>query len=361
MNAGGSSTATLLTRVDEVLAGWKNVTAPVKKKTTDVLPPHMPPPKDVSTQCHPNNRKDFQARVATFTTMHWFAKPVELNLLTCARFGWINSGPDELTCKCCDQTLDCRIDPRLGSEGAQKVAEGLNAYLTSYHLDTCPWKHNPSPKSFTQVHFWTQEAALEAVLGSISNSYAKWASPSSSVALDTTFLDKLCEQWQVSKDDLKQISRQVAQKAVIDTSIDVVETKVDISALVSLAICGWQIIDGELGTFGCSSCNRVLRVISNNAQEPFQDEESTEPSTKRQKPSGQELCPLQEHRFCPWQRTTDDEMEYPGWVQCAKAIKHGILASLVPEDTQPSHSSPTAASYEPSSALAKVQALLDFS
>ncbi|RHY29928.1 hypothetical protein DYB32_005994 [Aphanomyces invadans] len=86
------------------------------KSSHESIPHAVQAPKDVFTQCHPNNRADFQARVDTYSSLYWFAKPAELNLLTCARFGWINTGPDELACKCCHQTVLCRIDSRLGPE-----------------------------------------------------------------------------------------------------------------------------------------------------------------------------------------------------------------------------------------------------
>ncbi|RQM20058.1 hypothetical protein B5M09_011566 [Aphanomyces astaci] len=213
------------------MARWKKATAPLTAKTSHEFIPHaVQAPKDVFTQCHPNNRADFQARVATFSSINWFAKPTELNLLTCARFGWINSGPDELACKCCGQTLSCRIDSRLGPEGAKKVAEGLRGYLTSHHLDTCPWKHNPSPTSFAQVSFWTHDSALIEVHAAIQQTIATWPHLflPSSLVLDDSFRDDLQRQLGVSCDQelestLMALTRQAidATAATSDHSINV--------------------------------------------------------------------------------------------------------------------------------------------
>ncbi|RHY06274.1 hypothetical protein DYB25_006439 [Aphanomyces astaci] len=212
------------------MARWKKATAPLTAKTSHEFIPHaVQAPKDVFTQCHPNNRADFQARVATFSSINWFAKPAELNLLTCARFGWINSGPDELACKCCGQTLSCRIDSRLGPEGAKKVAEGLRGYLTSHHLDTCPWKHNPSPTSFAQVSFWTHDSALVEVHAAIQQTIAAWPHLFlSSLVLDDSFRDDLQRQLGVSCDQelestLMALTRQAidATAATSDHSINV--------------------------------------------------------------------------------------------------------------------------------------------
>ncbi|KAF0693583.1 Aste57867_15448 [Aphanomyces stellatus] len=381
MSAAAASNSTLLARVDQVLAGWNKATAPVKTKSNEAAP-HVEP-KPVSNQCHPNNRKDFQARVATFSTLHWFAKPVELNLLACARYGWINTGPDELSCKCCDQTLNCRIDSRLGPEGAKKVAEGLHVYLTDHHLDTCPWKYNPSPITFTQIRFWTQDAAVEFVLAAIKDISNRWIA--SSPPLDASFLAQLQGRLGVSPGDFdthmdKLVRRALGSDEAAATAPGDAARR---AAIVGLAISGWQVVDGDRDgvTFGCPYCNRTLDTkdfLPHDASSVL-EKDVDEPAPKRAKVTPRCLCPLQEHRwFCPWQRghesgaaaadNDDNDVVLAGWVQCAEATKSLLLVSTT-ASTFPSVATTTGAAtegeeqapVEPAAALASVKALLDFS
>ena len=109
----------LAERVKDVLATWKKDTAPIKSSQDSYLCRKSQLSSSSSAiipKCRPNNWKDFQHRMGTFATIHWFAKPVELDSLVCARYGWINTGPDELICECCEQCLPCVIDARLSLE-----------------------------------------------------------------------------------------------------------------------------------------------------------------------------------------------------------------------------------------------------
>ena len=53
---------------------------------------------DERYHCRPWDHAHFLARVRSFCTSWWFAKPREISALECARHGWSNSGPDELQC-----------------------------------------------------------------------------------------------------------------------------------------------------------------------------------------------------------------------------------------------------------------------
>lgn len=45
------------------------------------------------------DRESFLARVQTFRTATWFAKPASISPVECARHGWRNVGPDTLHCE----------------------------------------------------------------------------------------------------------------------------------------------------------------------------------------------------------------------------------------------------------------------
>lgn len=56
-------------------------------------------------RCRPWSRSDLHERARTFKTSTWFAKPPQISPLQCARFGWINTGHDRLTCTWCSTGL----------------------------------------------------------------------------------------------------------------------------------------------------------------------------------------------------------------------------------------------------------------
>ncbi|ETW07647.1 hypothetical protein, variant [Aphanomyces invadans] len=302
----------LVSRVDKVMERWKKATAPMKAKSSHESIPHaVQAPKDVFTQCHPNNRADFQARVDTYSSLYWFAKPAELNLLTCARFGWINTGPDELACKCCHQTVLCRIDSRLGPEGARKVAEGLRGYLTTHHLDTCPWKHNPSPKSFAQVNFWTPESALAEVHATIQLGITAWQLHRLSlpIQLDDSFQADLQHHLAVpTLRDVDEVLTALVRQVDPDSRVE----DADAVVVACLVLCGWKPAITTLGKTSsggavplrCAQCNRTWAFPVQDAADESRaahahDVDGTPfPKRVKRSPSVAKLHPLHEHRWC---------------------------------------------------------------
>ncbi|OQR86123.1 hypothetical protein ACHHYP_10918 [Achlya hypogyna] len=320
--------------VDEVLALWKKATTPAKTTRG-----HGHGIAAETARCRPNNWPDFQCRVATFSTLHWFAKPRELDLLVCAQHGWVNAGPDELSCECCGAHLNCRIDERLSAEGAQKVAEGLHERLTSYHLSTCPWQANPSPASFCHLHFWSTDDARDTVLKAIDRMCNELAATTYvfAIEVDPSFLRQLAETVQVPIADLQPLCNAVISKAIGAE----LERPLDATTLVALAATGWHASVADTGlVVRCEFCNRsVLPVTPATAE--------SEPTTKRLKTAS--FHPLEAHRwFCPWQRQSE---EPPGWKQCADALR---------DPSVPLTQTPSVPRTKPTDVLATVHAILDF-
>ncbi|OQS04627.1 hypothetical protein THRCLA_20833 [Thraustotheca clavata] len=291
--------------VDKVLAVWKRATAPSKKSVRAQLD------EDNTAKCRPNNWDDFLSRVRTFTSLNWFAKPLELDLLVCAQHGWINTGPDELHCQCCHEKLHCFIDSRLSQEGAHKVVNALRERLTSYHLNTCPWRENPSPASFCHLRFWTIEEGSEAVLRSIELTCIEAVDVDEShlVELDQTFLEELFNNIGIVKEEQTKFCDTVVNKAIeASTKPNIAST-----TLVAMAVSGWKLKQHPDVSMilQCDYCNRSV-VALQKSQEP--EQEST---SKRMKPNS--FHPLEQHRwFCPWQRQVEEQ---PGWKLCAHALK----------------------------------------
>ncbi|KDO33744.1 hypothetical protein SPRG_22102 [Saprolegnia parasitica CBS 223.65] len=329
--------------VDQVLALWKKATAPAKGSRAGA--PSLPLRSDEPgvAKCRPNNWADFQHRVASFSTLHWFAKPLALDLLVCAQHGWVNVGPDTLQCECCHARLDCRIDERLSPEGAHKVALGLHERLTSFHLSTCPWRGNPSPASFCHLHFWSVDEALESVRKAIAAMCTELRAVSSlgHVDVDATFLDLLRARTSVSAADWPAYCNDVVS-GVLDNASDA--PSLDATILVGLAASGWTLRSHEASLLAhCTFCNRSAVLCTTLTD----DDTSTAPAPKRHKASV--FHPLEAHRwYCPWQRQL---REVPGWMQCADALRNPAIPKAL---TSP----PTLT--QPVDVLAAVHAILDF-
>ena len=69
--------------------------------------------------CRPYNEDDFAARVETYRVTTWFNKPKALSAVQCARYGWINTKEDLLTCITCRAVLNCHLDGSLESASSQ--------------------------------------------------------------------------------------------------------------------------------------------------------------------------------------------------------------------------------------------------
>lgn len=100
-----------------------------------------------SPRYRPWEQKDLLSRLQTFKPRSWFGKPAQISAVTCARHGWINSGPDNLECEVsvssswggcysalgltaldamqfCGECLDLPIRPKWSLHDVQKVSHG---------------------------------------------------------------------------------------------------------------------------------------------------------------------------------------------------------------------------------------------
>jgi C3HC zinc finger-like len=99
----------------------------------------------------PWNKSDFLDRVQTFSTSSWFAKPLCISPLQCARFGWVNVDFDMIECPACHVTQCFTISPVLEGEHLEKAAQEYAAQLPSSHKPTCPWNGSACPISLCQI------------------------------------------------------------------------------------------------------------------------------------------------------------------------------------------------------------------
>ncbi|DBA96619.1 TPA: hypothetical protein ACH3X1_015480 [Trebouxia sp. C0004] len=88
----------------------------------------------------PWEQKDLLNRLKTFRPRSWFGRPLQVNATSCARHGWINSGPDTLKCEFCGECMDLPIRPKWSAQQIQKAADEYAGRLVSGHATSCPWR-----------------------------------------------------------------------------------------------------------------------------------------------------------------------------------------------------------------------------
>eukprot|EP01038_Epipyxis_sp_PR26KG_P005752 gene5752-7941_t len=100
-----------------------------------------PNPTQKHAHARPWSYDHYLSRVSTFhRTAEWFAKPACISPIECARYGWTNSGVDQLKCLACNNVVTHNKDDISG--------EKLKLELNSAHDENCGWKNNCSPERF---------------------------------------------------------------------------------------------------------------------------------------------------------------------------------------------------------------------
>ena len=150
MNYMGTSVSKALVLLDaaatECTASLRLDTSPTKITTDIPLPFKLG--ETNQSKCKPWDYGMFTKRASTFAVPTWFAKPAEVGPLQCARFGWINIGPDHLECISCGKQIIDKVSDDLDYAGKKEASLTLLERLPGEHKGDCPWKNNPSPLSF---------------------------------------------------------------------------------------------------------------------------------------------------------------------------------------------------------------------
>ena len=93
--------------------------------------------------------EQYQARLASFSSARWFAKPPFAHASTCALHGWRVVDVDRLECSVCHQHLAYSYPSELlSAEIEQRCAAEFTAQLKESHIDLCPWRSSSCPESF---------------------------------------------------------------------------------------------------------------------------------------------------------------------------------------------------------------------
>jgi len=101
-------------------------------------------------------RKSYRERLDTFANpTTYFAKPVDISPLVCARFGWSNTAPNVLTCsnndnnnnhtntngeKCCNAVLYVKFHPNLSPHSRSTLTQTYRRLLAESHSKSCPFR-----------------------------------------------------------------------------------------------------------------------------------------------------------------------------------------------------------------------------
>ncbi len=91
-----------------------------------------------------SDSEGYTRRLQTFhNAQTYFAKPLKLSPLVCARFGWENTGTDFLTCSCtskCRGAIFVHFHPDLSPESELELVNLFRKMLATSHCDTCPFQ-----------------------------------------------------------------------------------------------------------------------------------------------------------------------------------------------------------------------------
>mmetsp|Transcript_29253 Transcript_29253/g.57453 ORF Transcript_29253/g.57453 Transcript_29253/m.57453 type:complete len:392 (-) Transcript_29253:254-1429(-) len=180
---------------------------------------------DTIEDCVPWDKTAFAARCKTFVSSRWFAKPEAISPLQCARFGWVNTGVDQIGCPSCHKTIFCTISPLLAIDSAEKVGQKFYEQLTTSHTSICPWKDISCPESFVKLPDPLSAVGRDSLLGSFHtaiNSFSGFVTSISSLNVDLGFRGEVIH-------------------FLAKLSPDVKPENIDQFVTFMLAICGWTL------------------------------------------------------------------------------------------------------------------------
>ncbi|KAJ0396587.1 hypothetical protein P43SY_003328 [Pythium insidiosum] len=367
--------------IERALKRWRDVTAPLDHDSVDhdaaviASPSRFPAvraPRDkcgtsTSAGCRAWSHSEFLARVASFAISTWFAKPLVLSPLACARHGWRNVGPEMLHCSSCEQFLCCFIDDSLGDDGVTRVADAFARELATGHASDCPWRENPSPESFVVLPVLSPPQVLETLVRRVQvfvdavEKDERLQSLFERLSIASTTRSK------VASDDAKEQRFRALLATRLSKGDSVSADVLWNVALVSIA--GWKLGSQGDVELHCELCNRHVPLAVGDRDAHAFD-------------------PVAQHRwFCPWvnaQRRTEDTatqlrelinllpdqradgdatsieefIRLPGWRQNALALEHLSTQANDPKQQQQQQQAVGSTEDAAAQALSTVQAIL---
>ncbi|GAB1597990.1 uncharacterized protein LOC115210659 isoform X2 [Argonauta hians] len=262
--------------------------------------------KDLSPN-DPRNKVKYLSRVGSYSVRTWFAKPLSLSPMICARYGWENTDVDMLHCVCCKAVLCAKLPNSSKHESYKEFCDKLRASLVTAHEALCPWSSNPSPEFYAVVNCHNKDKVIRGFSNRI-NKLTKLTEEK----LPAINLDR-CEEEGISKEFWDKLCVTFGSKLPC-------EVKPLLAKLLPLAACGWLTSDIE-DVLVCKYCqhnialwNYVRAACSPNLNGHLLSKSPETPQTRKRKKSNnaatekriklstkESLDPVSEHRnWCPW-------------------------------------------------------------
>ncbi|EGG23625.1 hypothetical protein DFA_05759 [Cavenderia fasciculata] len=228
----------------------------------------------------PWDSNDYYRRVKSFTISRWFAKPVLVDPLQCARFGWINCDVDMLECTMCSKRLYYNIAPSLSACQTQKrVIDFSNQVKTTGHRETCPWRDNGSPSFYARLINVPSKTLIESYMARVNNIYKNL---NRFPDIDTTF-------WGIvqKKENNNLLTMIIKEAGILTDSNNTKDIKLKVACII--ALCGWDYYKGDdhnnnnnasssssttrEDSVCCSYCQRVCGMwnFTELSTDPFKD------------------------------------------------------------------------------------------
>ncbi|CAI9722161.1 nuclear-interacting partner of ALK [Octopus vulgaris] len=256
----------------------------------------------------PRNKAKYLNRVGSYTVRTWFAKPLSLSPMICARYGWQNTDVDMLHCVCCRAALCAKLPASSKQESYKEFCKKLKKSLVTSHEPLCPWSSNPSPEYYSMINCHNKDKVIQGFSNRINKLVKLTEERLPNINMDKcneevllpNFWNKLCE---------------IFEAKFIESDL-----KPNFNKLLPLAVCGWSTSQNN-DVIICKYCQRhialwnYVRVASSpNLNGHVFTKAPETPHTRKRKKSNNtvnekriklsikdSLDPVSEHRnWCPW-------------------------------------------------------------
>ncbi|OWF43574.1 nuclear-interacting partner of ALK-like [Mizuhopecten yessoensis] len=243
---------------------------------------------------HPRSREAYFQRVHTFTTFNWFAKPVDLSPLVCARYGWQVIETDMLGCVGCKAKLSGQLPKTRDQQIYPDCCKKLKHGLTWSHKKSCSWSSNPSPESFAVIPLYN----IKEIRQNFDTRLKILQACDSQLPVVTN-------RSMVKQGLDEEIIEDIVNYFLSDRDQPVTENS---KAAFLLALCGWNLSDKGSTTLECSFCQRTIGLWNYKSSggtqttENEQEQSGDGPVAKKFKVTEKDnFDPIAEHRYwCSW-------------------------------------------------------------
>jgi len=196
------------------------------------------------------DNKAYKERLETFQSLSWFAKPLKLSPLECARFGWANVDVDILQCVSCKAYVSGHLPPASDIKIYAECIERLKERLTGSHHLCCSWSTDPCPEYFMHVGCTDEEDVMQSFLMRIQ----------ALCSLDTILPiihEDIKADMDISNESIESLVSQLAACASANDLEQMPSSPSVIQAAVILAIAGWtRKKESTCAVARCEYCQR---------------------------------------------------------------------------------------------------------